>query len=94
MKQRRLPSYAVKAYDILREAATQIDDKHQEIAPEAARSALEDTDEEFTTGDIDHTLDLLYNRGEIYHVDDQIRFTDPEEFDRQYHDDDKENRDG
>jgi hypothetical protein len=88
MKRRRLPSYAVEAYDILREAATQIDEKHQEISPETARSALEDADEEFTTGDIDHTLDLLYNRGEIYHVNDQIRFTDSEEFDRKYHDDD------
>jgi hypothetical protein len=89
MKRRRLPSYAVEAYDILREAATQIDDKHQEISPETARSALEDADEEFTTGGIDHTLDFLYNRGEIYYVDDQIRFTDPEEFDHKYHDGDE-----
>jgi hypothetical protein len=87
MKRRRIPSYAVEAYDILREAATQTDDKHQEISPDAARAALEDADEEFTTGNIDHTLDLLYNRGEIYHVNDQIRFTDPGEFDRKYHDD-------
>jgi hypothetical protein len=86
MKRRRLPSYAIEAYDILREAATQIDDEHREISPDAARSALEDADEESTTGDIDHILDLLYNRGEIYHVNDQIRFTDPEEFDRRYHD--------
>jgi hypothetical protein len=82
MKRRRLPSYAVEAYDILREAATQIDDKHQEILLEVARSALEDADEEFTTGDIDHTLNLLYNRGEIYHTNDQIRFTDSLSFAR------------
>ena len=86
-RQRRLPSYAIKAYDLLREAATQTDEEHQEISPDAAREVLEDTDEEFTTGDIEHVIDLLYNRGEIYHVNDQIRFTDPEEFDRRYHND-------
>jgi uncharacterized FlgJ-related protein len=86
-RRRRLPSYAIEAYDLLREAATQIDNEHQEISPDAARAALEDADEEFTAGDIDHVLDLLYNRGEIYHVNDQIRFTDPEEFDQRYHND-------
>ena len=44
-------------------------------------------DDEFTTGDIDHILELLYNRGEIYPVNDRFRFTDPAEFDRRYHDD-------
>ena len=77
MERRRLPSYAVEAYDILRDAAPEANDGRREISPEAARVALEDTDEEFTPGDIEHVLDLLYNRGEIYHVNDQIRFTDP-----------------
>jgi hypothetical protein len=86
-RRRRLPSYAIEAYDLLREAATQTDEEYQEISPDAAREVLEDTDEEFTTGDIEHVIDLLYNRGEIYHVNDQIRFTDPEEFDRRYHND-------
>ncbi|EMA54388.1 hypothetical protein [Halococcus salifodinae] len=90
MERRRLPSYAVEAYDILRDAAPEADDGRREIPPEAARTALEDTDEEFTTGDIDHVLDLLYNRGEIYHVNDQIRFTDLKEFDKKYHDNEEE----
>ena len=93
MERRRLPSYAVEAYDILREAAPETDDGRREISPDAARAALEDTDEEFTPGDIEHVLNLLYNRGEIYHVNDEIRFTDPEEFDQKYHDDDEENDD-
>ena len=42
-------------------------------------------DDEFTTGDIDHILELLYNRSEIYPVND--RFTDPAKFDRRYHED-------
>ena len=87
MERRRLPSYAVKAYDILREAAPETDDERREISPDDAREALEDTDEEFTAGDIEHVLDLLYNRGEIYHSNEQIRFTDLEEFDQKYHDD-------
>ena len=91
MERRRLPSYAVKAYNILREIAPEIDDGRREISPDAAREALEDTDEEFTPGDIEHVLDLLYNRGEIYHVNGQIRFTDPEEFDQQYHDEEDGN---
>ena len=93
MERRRLPSYAVKAYDILREAASDADDGRREIAPGNAREALEDTDEEFTPGDIEHVLDLLYNRGEIYHVNDQIRFTDSKEFDQKYHEDDDETDD-
>ena len=44
-------------------------------------------DDEFTTGDIDHILELLYNRSEIYPVNDRFRFTDPAEFDRRYDDD-------
>ena len=47
-------------------------------------------DDEFTTGDIDHILELLYNRSEIYSVNDRFRFTDLAEFDRRYHDDDDE----
>ena len=85
---RRLPPYAVDAYDILRAAAqTDETDEQKEISPEAARTALDDADDEFTTGDIDHVLELLYNRGEIYPVNDRFRFTDPAEFDRRYHDD-------
>jgi GT2 family glycosyltransferase len=93
MERRRLPSYAVEAYGILREAAPEADDGRREISPDDAHAALEDTDEEFIPGDIEHVLDLLYNRGEIYHVNDQIRFTDPEEFDQKYHDDDEKNDD-
>ena len=93
MERRRLPSYAVEAYDILREAAPEVDDGRREISPDAAWAVLEDTDQEFTPGDIEHVLDLLYNRGEIYHVNEQIRFTDPDEFDQKYHDDDEEEDD-
>jgi hypothetical protein len=93
IERRRLPSYAVEAYDILREAAPETDDGRREISPDAARAALEDTDEEFTSRDIEHVLDLLYNRGEIYHINEQVRFTDPEEFDQKYHDDNKEEDD-
>ena len=93
IERRRLPSYAVEAYDILREAAPETDNRRRKISPDAARAALEDTDEEFTSRDIEHVLNLLYNRGEIYHVNDQVRFTDPEEFDQKYHDDNKEEDD-
>ncbi|WP_273837422.1 hypothetical protein [Halococcus sp. PRR34] len=93
IERRPLPSYAVEAYDVLREAAPETDDGRREISPDAAWAALEDTDEELTDGDIEHVLDLLYNRGEIYHVNEQIRFTDPDEFDQQYHDDDEQEND-
>ena len=52
----------------------------------SARTALDDADDEFTTGDIDHILELLYNRSEIYPVNDRFRFTDLAEFDRRYDD--------
>lgn len=90
IERRRLPSHAVQAYDILRKAAPEVDDGRREISPDAARAALEDTDEEFTPSDIEHVLDLLYNRGEIYHVNDQIRFTDPDEFDQKYHEEESD----
>ena len=57
------------------------------IASDAARTALDDADDEFTTGDINHILELLYNRSEIYPVNDRFWFTDPAEFDHRYHED-------
>lgn len=87
MERRRLPSYAVEAYDILRETVSSPDENIDKasISPEAAKDALADADQEFTDGDIEHVLELLYNRGEIYYVNDRIRFTDAEDFDRRYH---------
>lgn len=89
MERRRLPPYAIEAYDHLREMAAETNDEQRAIPTDVARAALENADEPFITGDIDHVLDLLYNRGEIYRIDDQIHLTDPKEFDRQYHDDDE-----
>jgi hypothetical protein len=40
---------------------------------------LGDEDESISDEEIDHQLKLLYNRGEIYYVDDWVRITTPEE---------------
>ena len=91
MNRYHLPSYVVKAYNVLYRAASEADDKHLEISTDAAQTALEDAGQDLSHDEVEHVLNLLCNCGEIYRVNNQIRFTDPEKFSHQYIDDEVEN---
>jgi hypothetical protein len=84
MDERRLPSYAVEAYRALRRAVTGSGGDREGIPVERARAVLAADDSTATDADVEQVLDLLRNRGEIYFVEDQLRLTDPGEFDRRY----------
>jgi hypothetical protein len=87
MDERRLPQYAVAAYRALRRAVEESKDDPEGISVERARTVLSEDDSTATNADVEQVLDLLRNRGEIYLVEDQLRLTDSEEFDRRYGDD-------
>ena len=87
MDERRLPSYAVEAYRALRQALGESGGDREGIPVERARAVLAADDSTATDADVEQVLDLLRNRGEIYFVEDQLRLTDPGEFDRRYGDD-------
>ena len=82
--ERRLPSLAWDALDILSQAAQ--DDQEDENAEdeydfstpdftkEGAQAVLVE-DEAFTEGDATYTLDVLYRRGHIYYVDEEVYIT-------------------
>lgn len=71
---RRLPKYAWDALDILWAEAERQD--CMSFSRETAHSLLAtDTELDLTDNDIDHTLDLLYQRGELYPVEGQFKIT-------------------
>ena len=84
MDERRLPAYAVEAYRALRQALGESGGDREGIPVERARAVLAADDSTATDADVEQVLDLLRNRGEIYFVEDQLRLTDPGEFDRRY----------
>jgi hypothetical protein len=71
---RRLPEYAWDALDILWAEAKRHDATG--FSRETAHSLLADATElELTGTDIDHTLDLLHQRGELYPVEGRLKIT-------------------
>lgn len=88
MYERRLPSYAVEAYEALRQAVADSDHDREGIPTERASAVLAEHDSTELDADVEQVLELLQNRGEIYLVEDQLRLTDTEEFDRRYGEDD------
>jgi hypothetical protein len=84
MDERRLPQYAVAACGALRRAVEESNGDREGIPVERARAVLAGDDSTVTDADVEQVLDLLRNRGEIYLVEDVLRLTDTEEFDRRY----------
>lgn len=81
---RRLPPHARRTLRAFWRTIEASDHDHQQGLPEAharriANDTLGDEDERISDEEIDHHLDFLQNRGEIYFVDDWVRITDPEE---------------
>ena len=81
---RRLPPHARRTLRVLWRTIEASDHDHQHGLPEAhVRRIVNDTlgedDEPISDEEINHHLDFLQNRGEIYLVDDWVRITDPEE---------------
>jgi hypothetical protein len=69
--ERRIPSVAEDALDVLNEAFGDADDGF----PKDEAEALLADDEQFTEGDAEYALEVLQNRGHIYYVDDQVYIT-------------------
>jgi len=51
---------------------------------------LGEEDESISDEEIDYQLEFLYNRGEIYYVDDWVRITTPEEVTSDYSENENE----
>ena len=85
--ERRLPSLAQDALDILSEAAQDdeesasdgdgdngYDFSKPDFTKDEAQAVLV-ANEEFTEADAEYALDLLYRRGHIYYVDEEVYIT-------------------
>lgn len=78
MDDRRVLAYARDALETLRRAVVaNSDGEHNGIPTREARAVLAD-DEELSKAMIDDVLEVLYNRGEIYYVDEEVRITEME----------------
>lgn len=86
--ERQLPSLAWDALDILSQAAQNNhnqesatdgnEDGHDFSTPDFTKTeahAVLIANEEFTEADAEYALDLLYRRGHIYYVDDEVYIT-------------------
>jgi hypothetical protein len=69
--ERRLPTVAKEAFEVLNEAFGDVDGGFPE---EEATTVLVD-DDRFTEGDAEYALDVLQSRGYIYCVDEQVYIT-------------------
>jgi len=81
---RRLPPHAKRTLQALWRAVERSEyDQRQGLPKDHARRVVGDTlgeeDESISDEEIDYHLKFLYNRGEIYYVDDRVRITTPEE---------------
>jgi hypothetical protein len=81
---RRLPPHARRTLRAFWQAIEASDHSHCQGLPESrARRLVNETfgdeDESISDEEIEHHLDFLENRGEIYFVDDWVRITDPED---------------
>ena len=74
-EERRVPPFAIKALDALREPAAASDGG---LFIADAKKLLA-ADERFTEADADDALEVLQNRGYIYYVDDRVRITPDDE---------------
>ena len=83
--ERRLPSLAWDALDILsqnarndQESANDGDDGYDFSTPDFTKAEARATlvaNEEFTDADAEYALDLLYRRGHIYYVEEEVYIT-------------------
>lgn len=71
MNERRLPTVAEEALDVLRGA---VEDDDDGLPKDGVKATLV-ADDRFTEGDAEYALDVLENRGHIYYVDDRVRLT-------------------
>jgi hypothetical protein len=71
-RERRLPTVAEEALDVLNEAFGDADDAG--FPKEEATTVLVG-DDRFTKGDAEYALDVLQSRGYIYCVDEQVYIT-------------------
>jgi hypothetical protein len=71
-RERRLPTVAKEALEVLDEAFGDADDAG--FPKEEATTVLVD-DDRFTDGDAEYALDVLQSRGYIYCVDEQVYIT-------------------
>jgi hypothetical protein len=69
--ERRLPSFAEDALDVLNATVGDADDGLPKDEAEAVLVA----DDRFTEGDAEYALDVLQNRGHIYCVDERVYIT-------------------
>ena len=98
MDDRRLPPHARRTLRALWRTIEASDHDQRQGLPEShARRVVNDTlgdeDEIISDEEIDHHLDFLQNRGEIYFVDDWVRLTDPEEIAAELIENGEENED-
>ncbi|RBI58348.1 hypothetical protein DMJ13_27050 [halophilic archaeon] len=78
MDDRRVPAYARDALETLRRAvAANSDGEHNGIPTQDARAVLAD-EGGFSEAMVNDVLEVLYNRGEIYYVDEEVRITEME----------------
>jgi hypothetical protein len=80
----RLPPHARHTLRALWRTIEASDHDHQQGLPEAdvrrlTNETLGEEDEPINDEKIDHHLEFLQNRGEIYFVNDWVRITDPED---------------
>jgi hypothetical protein len=71
-RERRLPTVAKEALEVLDEAFGDADDGG--FPKEEATTVLVD-DDRFTEGDAEYALDVLQSRGYIYYVDERVYIT-------------------
>jgi hypothetical protein len=69
--ERRLPTVAKEALEVLDEAFGDADDGF----PEEEATTVLVNDDRFTEGDAEYALDVLQSRGYIYSVDEQVYIT-------------------
>jgi enolase len=70
-RQRRLPTVAEEALEVLREPIENAGDS----LPKSEVKAVLVADDQFTDGEAEYALDVLQNRGYIYYVDECVRIT-------------------
>jgi hypothetical protein len=70
-RQRRLPTVAEEALEVLREPLEDAD----EGLPKPETKAVLVADDQFTDGEAEYAIDVLQNRGYIYYVDECVRIT-------------------
>lgn len=77
MDRRRVPVHARDALDTLRRAVAARNAEHNGLPTHEARTVLAE-EQELSEAKIDNVLEVLYNYGEIYYVNEEVRITEME----------------